>query len=194
MTIHLRRRSPDDSSGRPEGWAALPLPPANRGCTLLLGLAPGRVCRVSLRPTACAADRHRHCGTGPRLAADGRYPLPCAGELGLSSNRDRPKPAAMRGHPVASLARRFYALPPARLPTERLPACRPSRSPLPCAVSDRGGGRPTRHHPPGRDRSPRYTSRRRRSSPPGERGLPSTGPGHRGVAAPRHEAARASRP
>ena len=27
---------------------------------------------VSLRSTACADDRHRHCGTGPRLTADGR--------------------------------------------------------------------------------------------------------------------------
>jgi hypothetical protein len=32
-----------------------------------------------------AGRRHRHCGTGPRLTTDGRYPPPCAGELGLSS-------------------------------------------------------------------------------------------------------------
>ena len=47
--IHLGRRSPDGSCSRPEGWAAR-LSPANRGCALLFGLAPGRVCRVSLRP------------------------------------------------------------------------------------------------------------------------------------------------
>ncbi len=75
------RRSPDGSCGRPEGWAAPLSPDRGRprpGCALLFGLAPGRVCRVSLRPKACADGRHRHCGTGPRLTADGRYPLPCA--------------------------------------------------------------------------------------------------------------------
>jgi hypothetical protein len=29
----------------------------------------------------------RLCGTGPRLTADGSYPLPCVAELGLSSYR-----------------------------------------------------------------------------------------------------------
>src|SRR6188472_4047467 len=32
------------------GLGSAPLPPANRGCALLFGLAPGGVCRVSLRP------------------------------------------------------------------------------------------------------------------------------------------------
>ena len=40
-----------------------------------------------------AGDRHRHCGTGPRLTADGRYPPPCAAELGLSSRHRRVTPA-----------------------------------------------------------------------------------------------------
>ena len=48
---------------------------------------------VSLRSPACAADRHRHCGTGPRLTADGRYPPPCAAELGLSSRHATGRPA-----------------------------------------------------------------------------------------------------
>jgi hypothetical protein len=39
---------PDGSCGRPEGWAAH-LSPGKPGCALLLGLAPGRVCPVSLR-------------------------------------------------------------------------------------------------------------------------------------------------
>jgi len=39
------------------------------------------------RFTPAPRGRHRHCGTGPRLTADGRYPPPCAGELGLSSRR-----------------------------------------------------------------------------------------------------------
>src|SRR5215217_157798 len=33
------------------GLGSAPLPPANRGCALLFGLAPGGVCRVSLRPS-----------------------------------------------------------------------------------------------------------------------------------------------
>src|SRR5262245_1016053 len=32
------------------GLGSAPLPPADRGCALLFGLAPGGVCRVSLRP------------------------------------------------------------------------------------------------------------------------------------------------
>ena len=55
------------------------------------------------RFTPAPTGRHRHCGTGPRLTADGRYPPPCAGELGLSSRRPVARPA--RDHPAASLAR-----------------------------------------------------------------------------------------
>lgn len=42
-----------------------------RTCVLLFGLATGGAYRVSLRQS-----RHRHCGAGPRLAADGCYPPP----------------------------------------------------------------------------------------------------------------------
>ena len=51
-----RRRSSISTAGHPTAHAADPRagqrtsPPANRGCALLFGLAPGRVCRVSLRP------------------------------------------------------------------------------------------------------------------------------------------------
>jgi hypothetical protein len=51
------------------------------------------------RFTPAPKRRHRHCGAGPRLAADGCYPLPCAVELGLSSHRRVAPPA--RGHPAA---------------------------------------------------------------------------------------------
>src|SRR4029077_14746001 len=88
------------------GWAAhlSPTdghPPA--GCALLFGLAPGGVCPFHSESTARAADRHRHCGTGPRLTAGGRYPPPCAAELGLSSRPRRVTPSTTRDHPTASL-------------------------------------------------------------------------------------------
>ena len=74
--------------------------PGRSNRVLLFGLAPSRVCRVS--PTALGSPRARLrlCGTGPRLTADGRYPLPCAEELGLSS-RSRPRPSA-RDRPADS--------------------------------------------------------------------------------------------
>src|SRR6476620_7080660 len=64
---------------------------------------------VSLRSSACAAVRHRHCGTGPRLTAGGRYPPPCAAELGLSSRRRRVTPPTTRDHPTASLTGPSYS-------------------------------------------------------------------------------------
>jgi hypothetical protein len=106
------RRSPDGSCGRPEGWAA--------------HLSPAPVTRCGLRPPIwpCsgwslprftppsdprAGRRHRHCGTGPRLTTDGRYPPPCAEELGLSSPCRQAAPPAPRDHPTASLTARFYS-------------------------------------------------------------------------------------
>jgi hypothetical protein len=48
----------------------------------------------------------RLCGAGPRLAADGCYPLPCVVELGLSS---RPTVARRtRDRPADSLAHGCY--------------------------------------------------------------------------------------
>lgn len=54
----------------------------------------------SLRRTA----GHRHCGAGPHLAVDGRYPLACSVELGLSSDAAfrpmRPRPSGrLQGRP-----------------------------------------------------------------------------------------------
>src|SRR5829696_2074297 len=66
--------------------------------------------------------RHRHCGTGPRLTTDGRYPPPCAGELGRSSRRERGCPRRARGHPTASLTAPFYGSPPIRPPDHEGPA------------------------------------------------------------------------
>ena len=108
---HARRRSsisgrrlPDGSCGRPEGTAAHRS--ARRTGPLPSYLALLQVEFAAFHPAGRQADhRTRLCGTGPRLAADGRYPLPCAGELGLSSGRTGSRPA--RDHPIGSLAGRF---------------------------------------------------------------------------------------
>lgn len=42
------------------GLGSAPLPPADRGCALLFGLAPGRVCRVSLRSPGGSASSLWH--------------------------------------------------------------------------------------------------------------------------------------
>ena len=92
------------------------------------------------RFTPAPRGRHRHCGTGPRLTADGRYPPPCAGELGLSSRRPVARPT--RDHPAASLAREVYARPAERATRlEQRGRCRRpvSRSrPVPVSISNRG--------------------------------------------------------
>jgi len=59
---------------------------------LLFGLAPGRACPFHPAQPAFADLPVRHCGAGPRLTADGCYPLPCVEELGLSSCRQRVAP------------------------------------------------------------------------------------------------------
>jgi len=95
MAIHL--------CGRPEGWAARLSPGKPGGSPSYLALLPVELARFT--PPGPESGRHRHCGAGPRLAAGGRYPLPCAVELGLSSRR-RVAPSS-RGHPIASLAGAF---------------------------------------------------------------------------------------
>ena len=68
--------------------------------------SPIRSCSGQSLPrfTPPANRRHRHCGAGPRLTADGRYPLTCSMELGLSSDaafrpvRPRPSSRLQDGH------------------------------------------------------------------------------------------------
>ena len=83
--IHLRRRLPDTSSGRPESGATHPCRTFVRRLSYLalLRVEFARFTRPNRLPDLPA----RLCGTGPRLSADGCYPLPCVAELGLSSYR-----------------------------------------------------------------------------------------------------------
>ena len=99
------------------------------------------------RFTPVPKGRHRHCGTGPRLTADGRYPPPCAGELGLSSRR--PVARRTRDHPAASLARAVYGAPGgARVRGSRTAGSRPA-SPEPqlarCGCRTRTAAVPRTH-------------------------------------------------
>ena len=81
---------PSQADGYPPARAADPRtgqrasPPAIRVTPSYLALL-----RVELAAfhSVGRSRRHRHCGAGPRLAADGSYPLPCVVELGLSSRR-----------------------------------------------------------------------------------------------------------
>src|SRR5439155_17262654 len=70
--ISLERRSPSASSGLPGDGAGHAIVP-------LHGLAPGSAC--PFHPARAGSSLWRW----PRLAAEGRYPLPCPLESGLSS-------------------------------------------------------------------------------------------------------------
>ena len=113
--IHLDRRSPGGSCGRPEGWAAhlSPVGTSRRRRVAPSYLALLRVEFAAFHPGR-RSGRTRLCGTGPRLAADGRYPLPCAEELGLSSSR------------IGGPTRRATVRPP-RWPTDSTPPRRLAR-------------------------------------------------------------------
>ena len=90
------RRLPDGSSGRPEDHGSAPV--VRRTGPVSSYLALLRVEFAAFHPAGRqVGPRSRLCGTGPRLTADGRYPLPCAAELGLSSGRTvSGRPATIR--------------------------------------------------------------------------------------------------
>ena len=140
------RRLPDGSCGRPEGTAA-------RRSARRTGPSPSylallRVEFAPFHPADRQADqRTRLCGTGPRLTADGRYPLPCAGELGLSSGRTvAGRPATIRSarwpgksspHACSSPRPRARQGQPAPLPVQ--PAPRPVAASWTSRVRDAPG-------------------------------------------------------
>ena len=79
---------PTARAADPRGWAAR-LSPADRGCALLFGLAPGGVCRVS---PVSGPRPARGIVTVALVLASRRTGVtrhPCAGELGLSSRTIR---------------------------------------------------------------------------------------------------------
>ncbi len=130
---------------------------------------------VSLRPSACAAGRHRHCGTGPRLTAGGRYPPPCAAELGLSSRHPTGRPV-VDAQPSDRLA--DPTILPAAHETSR--ATRRLSRPV--------DGPPMPGHPSRRGRWPRWPACRRRCSAPAARGSRTSGRTRRASRAPRSTA------
>src|SRR5262245_54454638 len=100
---------PSEAAGHPTAHAADPragqrAPPANRWSPSYLALLLVEL--AAFHPDD-RSRRYRHCGAGPRLAADGCYPLPRAVELGLSSTRSVAR--SRRGHPAASLTRSILA-------------------------------------------------------------------------------------
>ena len=134
------------------GLGSAPFPPANRGCTLLFGLAPGRVCRVSLRP-------HRHVA-GPvgivtvalvlasRRTGVTRYPALRSSDFPRAATR--PRSGATRGHPAVSLA----------------PSILRALCAFPAPIADgppaNNGRRPTSSHRAGRDSARRPDHHRMR--------------------------------
>ena len=85
---------PSKAAGCPTAHAADPRagqrtsPPT--GCPARVAPSYLALHRVELAAFHSGRSRHRHCGAGPRLAADGCCPLPCAAVLGLSSRRRLP--------------------------------------------------------------------------------------------------------
>ena len=137
------------------GLGSAPLPRRSNARVAPSYLALLRVEFAAFHSVAGRSRRHRHCGTGPRLTADGRYPLPCAAELGLSSRRagcpaeratirpprwpaDSRPPATAAGRPPRRRATATPGRPPAtrsmrlvgeaRRPPSSGPAARASRS------------------------------------------------------------------
>ena len=119
MVIHLGRRLPDASCGRPEGGATRPCA-ARATRALLFGLAPGRAC--PFHPAGPKPRPTRLCGAGPRLAADGSYPLPCVVVLGLSSGDGLPR----HTRPSSHLTGRWTLAPAVGWHVQR--RCDPARS------------------------------------------------------------------
>jgi len=162
MAIHLGPSVARRLMRPTRGLGSAPLPRRRfpvRGLRPPIWPCSGWSLPVSLRSPACAVDRHRHCGTGPRLTADGRYPPPCAAELGLSSRHTTGRPAG-------------DARPSDRLADRSDTTRRPGEAPGWLRLA--GGARPTpgRRARPGR--WPRWPARRPRSSGRAARGPPTS--------------------
>ena len=150
-----RGRSSISTAGRPTAHAADPRagqrtsPPSRLAARRVAPsyLALLRVEFAAFHPGG-RSRRTRLCGTGPRLTADGRYPLPCAEELGLSSSRRADRPGArpsgrLAGRPI--LPRRGCRSGSRRDPLRRPAGGRPTpdrrQRPVDRLVAQRVGGR-----------------------------------------------------
>ncbi len=81
-------------------------PTRERGDAPLVRLTPHGLSYLALHQVELARFTRRRpeppptrlCGAGPRLSADGSYPLPCVAVLGLSSSGESPRRAQPSGH------------------------------------------------------------------------------------------------
>ncbi len=183
MAIHLGRRSPGGSSGRPEGWAAH-LSPRRTGVApsylalLRVEFAPFHSARTDTWPVRTASSLwHWSSPFGGRA-----LPATLRWRARTFLEPRRPKPRAARGHPIASLTRPFYGELGALSTTES--TIRSIR------LSGRAGPRRASGHPRGRDRWRCCRARPRRGSGPVARARRTTARSPSGAVAPRREGAR----
>ncbi len=184
MTIHLGRRSPGGSSGRPEGWAAH-LSPRRTGVApsylalLRVEFAPFHSARTDTWPVRAASSLwHWSSPLGGRA-----LPATLRWRARTFLEPRRPKPRAARGHPIASLTGAFYRPPDALSMTESTIRSN--------GLSGRVAPRPAPDRPRGRDRSRDCRARPRHGSAPVARAPRTTARSPPIAGAPRRAAARA---
>ena len=175
------------------GLGSAPLPPANRGCALLFGLAPGGVCRVSLRPRGAGIV------TVALVLASRRTGVTRHPALGSSDFPHAARVAPHDARPSGRLAGRLSLRPraaeqPAGLRRDRVPEDG-------MGLRARGGRRPPGRlrRAPRRRGTPRPSSPRRcgtaGAAPPPSAAPPRSPTARSGPSAPRAAAARrAARP
>jgi len=162
-------------------------PTRERGDAPLVRLTPHGLSYLALHQVELARFTRRRpeppptrlCGAGPRLSADGCYPLPCVAVLGLSSSGESPRRAQPSGHLAGGMT---------LAPAPRRPGRHGAEPGVPKTVIRRGSGPPG--EPPRPDhRAPGWRARRRRgwwraahASPSSGRTRPAAGVPPRGAA------------
>ena len=128
-------------------------PTRERGDAPLVRLTPHGLSYLALHQVELARFTRRRpeppptrlCGAGPRLSADGCYPLPCVVVLGLSSSGESPRRAQPSGHLAGEMtlapAPRGNRPPGGQWPRQALRLSHPEGQPTAerAAVACRGG-------------------------------------------------------